>query len=98
MLLVPGVAAFAGELEEARTSQKISYVELARRSGYAQSFLFDLSQGRRTCRNMDTIMRLATALEVDPAIFTSYRQMKVCSERPDAIDSLYRFHFAGAAA
>jgi transcriptional regulator with XRE-family HTH domain len=98
MLLVPGVVSFAAELDQARTTQRVSFVELARRSGYAQSYLFDLTQGRRTCRNMATIERLSEALEVDPAIFTSYRQFRVCSERPDAIDRLYQFHFEAGAA
>lgn len=56
-------------LKEIRLNKGFSAKELSQQSGVARSLISQLETGKRQSTGIDTICRLAKALEVSPAIF-----------------------------
>ncbi|TGE37192.1 XRE family transcriptional regulator [Desulfosporosinus fructosivorans] len=56
-------------LKEIRLTKGLSAVELSQRSGVARSLISQLETGKRQSTGIDTIYRLAQALEVSPTLF-----------------------------
>lgn len=56
-------------LKEIRLNKGLSAKELSQRSGVARSLISQLETGKRQSTGIDTICRLAKALEVSPANF-----------------------------
>jgi len=64
------------KLKEIRLTKGLSAMELSHLSGVARSLISQLETGKRQSTGIDTICRLALALEVSPTVFLS-------SEPPD---------------
>jgi len=58
-------------LKEIRLTKGLSAKELSHRSGVARSLISQLETGKRLSTGIDTISRLALALEVSPTVFLS---------------------------
>lgn len=56
-------------LKEIRLTKGFSAKELSHRSGVARSLISQLETGKRQSTGIDTIRRLALALEVSPTVF-----------------------------
>lgn len=56
-------------LKEIRLAKGLSAMELSQRSGVARSLISQLETGKRQSTGIDTIYRLAHALEVSPTLF-----------------------------
>lgn len=56
-------------LKEIRLTKGLSAKELSHRSGVARSLISQLETGKRQSTGIDTICRLALALEVSPTVF-----------------------------
>ncbi|WP_088228873.1 helix-turn-helix transcriptional regulator [Desulfosporosinus sp. FKB] len=59
------------KLKEIRLTKGLSAKELSIRSGVARSLISQLETGKRQSTGIDTISRLALALEVSPTVFLS---------------------------
>ncbi|MGC7870020.1 helix-turn-helix domain-containing protein [Desulfosporosinus sp. SYSU MS00001] len=59
------------KLKEIRLTKGLSAKELSKRSGVARSLISQLETGKRQSTGIDTISRLALALEVPPTVFLS---------------------------
>lgn len=57
------------KLREIRLNKGLSGRELSQRSGVARSLISQLETGKRLSTGIDTIRRLAQALEISPSVF-----------------------------
>ncbi len=57
------------KLREIRLTKGLSGRELSQRSGVARSLISQLETGKRMSTGIDTIRRLAQALEISPSVF-----------------------------
>ncbi len=57
------------KLREIRLTKGLSGRELSQRSGVARSLISQLETGKRLSTGIDTIRRLAQALEISPSVF-----------------------------
>ncbi|MHB8125006.1 MAG: helix-turn-helix domain-containing protein [Desulfitobacteriaceae bacterium] len=57
------------KLREIRLTKGLSGRELSQKSGVARSLISQLETGKRQSTGIDTIRRLAQALEISPAVF-----------------------------
>lgn len=73
--------------------RRLTYRELAARSGLSAGYLNHIVHGSRPVPANDQLARLAAALGVEPAHFREYR-LRTIAERlermPDLTDRLYR--------
>jgi len=76
-----------------RMEARITYRDLAKKTGLSAGYLNHLVHGNRPVPSNEIIERLAEALGVEPEHFLEYR-LRVITERlekmPELIDRLYR--------
>jgi transcriptional regulator with XRE-family HTH domain len=84
-------------LKEIRLTKGLSAKELSHRSGVARSLISQLETGKRLSTGIDTIRRLAVALEVSPTVFLSNESIQASnstsgrSERSTSNEDLFTF-------
>lgn len=91
-------ADFAAELSALRLERRVSWDDLAARSGVSRTYLRDLSAARgRGLPSPIVVERIAVALEVRPDYFRLTRARAVIAS-PKVIDTVYAKLPAGKAA
>jgi len=76
-------------IKELRKQKSISLLELSIRSDLSQSFLGSVERGEKK-PSVETLLRIASALEVSPKCFFPENEDKPRDEVKDAIISLVR--------
>ena len=84
-------------LKEIRLTKGLSAKELSHRSGIARSLISKLETGKRQSTGIDTICRLALALEVSPTVFLGSESIQAptsnygCSKNSHYNEDLFPF-------
>ncbi len=78
-----------GRIKELRTQKSLSQLDLSTKAGLSQSFLASLEKGKKK-PSVETLLRIASALEVSPKSFFPENEEKPKDEIKDAIISLVR--------
>jgi len=78
-----------GRIKELRTQKSISQLDLSAKAGLSQSFLASLEKGKKK-PSVETLLKIASALEVSPKSFFPENDEKPKDEIKDAIISLVR--------
>jgi transcriptional regulator with XRE-family HTH domain len=84
---------FGPTLEQLLSENGITYRALADRTNLSAGYLNHLVHGNRPVPSNDVIVRLASALGVEPEHFLEYRLRVITSrleQLPDLVDRLYR--------
>ena len=84
---------FGETVQSLMDEHRVTYRQLASRTGLSAGYLNHLVHGNRPVPSNDVVATLAEALEVEPEHFREYR-LRVITERleamPGLIDRLYR--------
>jgi len=84
---------FGTAVERLMNDSSTTYRGLAAKTGLSAGYLNHLVHGNRPVPSNDVVIRLASALEVEPQHFREYR-LRMITERlevmPDLVDRLYR--------
>jgi transcriptional regulator with XRE-family HTH domain len=80
---------FGHELDALRRKRGLSWARLAAEANVAQSYLVEISHGRRGWPSQPIVDAVAAALDVDPDYFTLTRARAVL-ESPKAIEAGYK--------
>jgi transcriptional regulator with XRE-family HTH domain len=84
---------FGDTVQRLMDEQRVTYRQLATRTGLSAGYLNHLVHGNRPVPSNEVVATLATALEVEPEHFREYR-LRSITERleamPGLIDRLYR--------
>jgi transcriptional regulator with XRE-family HTH domain len=84
---------FGATVERLMDEQRVTYRQLASRTGLSAGYLNHLVHGNRPVPSNDVVTTLAGALDVEPEHFREYRLRSITErleEMPQMIDRLYR--------
>jgi transcriptional regulator with XRE-family HTH domain len=84
---------FGPTIQALMSERGVTYRQLAERSGLSAGYLNHLVHGNRPVPSKEVVVRLASALGVEPEYFREYR-LRVIADRleemPELVDRLYK--------